>query len=167
MIQSTNCGSGRRNHRGEVEYCRSFSGLCCGVFEYDKTPSLSWNGCSYRICRRARVYRRFQCFKCRPARVHICGRWGEWCRRPQYRAKRTTETGSREAQSVKLRSDSVSTLQCRCSGTVRIRVHPALGIWLTCYGRNRSLNIGFRRDNTARRAGRREMQNDKGKMGLK
>ena len=47
------------------------------------------------------------------------------CRRPQCRAKRTTETGSREAQSVKSRSDSVLTLQYRCCDPVGGRVHPA------------------------------------------
>ncbi len=51
--------------------------------------------------------------------------WSEWYRRPKYRAKRTTETGSRGAQSVKTRSVSVLTLRGRCCGHVGGRVHPA------------------------------------------
>jgi hypothetical protein len=51
--------------------------------------------------------------------------WGEWYRRPKYRAKRTTEMGSREARSVIKWSDSVRTLQDHCCGHVRERVHHA------------------------------------------
>ncbi len=51
--------------------------------------------------------------------------WGEWYRRPKYRAKRTTEMGSRGAGWVIKWSDSVLTLQGRCCGHVRGRVHPA------------------------------------------
>ena len=68
---------GRRNDRGEVEFHGYFLGVCCGVVRYDKTSPLGWNGCSYGICRRARVCSRFQCSKHRPARVQICGCWGE------------------------------------------------------------------------------------------
>ena len=40
--------------------------------------------------------------------------WGEWYCRPKYRAKRTTEMGSRGAGWVRQRSKSVLTLQGRC-----------------------------------------------------
>ena len=66
----------------------------------------------------------------------------ECCRRPQYRAKRTTEMGSREAKWVNKRSDYVLTLQDLCCGYTRGRVHPAWGILRMCCGRNRNLNIG-------------------------
>ena len=46
------------------------------------------------------------------------GRWGKWCHRPRYRAKRTTEMGSREARLVKKWLDSVLTLRGRCCGYV-------------------------------------------------
>ena len=42
--------------------------------------------------------------------------WGEWYRRPKYRAKRTTEMGSRGAGSVRKRSKSVPTPRDRCCG---------------------------------------------------
>ena len=40
----------------------------------------------------------------------------EWCRRPKYRAKRTTEMGSRGAGWVRQRSKSVLTPRGRCCG---------------------------------------------------
>jgi hypothetical protein len=40
----------------------------------------------------------------------------EWCRRPKYRAKRTTEMGSRGAGWVIKRSKTVLTLRGRCCG---------------------------------------------------
>jgi hypothetical protein len=42
--------------------------------------------------------------------------WGEWYRRPKYRAKRTTEMGSRGAGWVRKRSKSVLTPRYRCCG---------------------------------------------------
>ena len=42
--------------------------------------------------------------------------WGEWNRRPKYRAKRTTEMGSRGAGWVIKRSKSVPTPRDRCCG---------------------------------------------------
>jgi hypothetical protein len=51
--------------------------------------------------------------------------WGEWYRRPKYRAKRTTEMGSREAGWVIKWSDSVRTLRGRCCGYAKGRVQPA------------------------------------------
>ena len=50
--------------------------------------------------------------------THLSSR-SEWCRRPQYRAKRTTEMGSRKARWVIKWSDSVLTLQGRCCGHMR------------------------------------------------
>ena len=51
--------------------------------------------------------------------------WGEWYRRPKYRAKRTTEMGSRGAGWVIKRSRSVLILRGRRCGHVRGRVHVA------------------------------------------
>ena len=125
LNQSTTCGSGCRNDRGEVENHGSFQVKCFGVLRYNKTSSLSCNGCSCGICCRARVCSSFKFSKHRPARVQTCGCWGEWCCRPQCHAKRTTETGSRDAQSVKTRPVSVLTLLGRCYGHMGGQVHPA------------------------------------------
>ena len=51
--------------------------------------------------------------------------WGEWYRRPKYRAKRTTEMGSRGARWVRKRSKSVLTPRDRCCGCMYGCVHPA------------------------------------------
>ena len=47
----------------------------------------------------------------------------EWCHRPKYRTKRTTEMGSRGAWWVITRPKSVLTLLDRCCGRMRGRVH--------------------------------------------
>ena len=49
--------------------------------------------------------------------------WGEWYRRPKYRAKRTTEMGSRGAGWVIKRPKSVLTLSDRCCGRMGGRLH--------------------------------------------
>ena len=49
--------------------------------------------------------------------------WGEWYRRPKYRAKRTTEMGSRGAGWVIKRPKSVLTPRDRCCDHMRGWVH--------------------------------------------
>ena len=119
----------KRPRRGRI--LRLIPGHVLGVFRHDALSPVSSNGAQTTYVTGRSFIVGFSSPNIDRHGVHLCGCWGEWCRRPQYRAKRTTETGSREAWWVKSRSDSVLTLQGRCCCPVGGRVHLARGIWRT------------------------------------